>query len=122
MTETPAPRNRLGTVICLSLALVYLASLIVVLLTSPDGIQMSADESAQPIPLWAALLPSIVGLALVLSLPPRPRAQPVRVRERKRLLTSTALLVALAVLYPLVSVIFPLLPEDQMLLLGAHRH
>ena len=76
---------------------------------------MSSDASAQPVALWVALLPSLVGLALALLLPPRAPALPVNIGRKKPLLISTALLLLLALLFPLLATMLPLLPEDQIL-------
>ncbi|WP_454301815.1 hypothetical protein [Salana multivorans] len=45
------PTSRAGAAICTVLALLYLASLAVVLTTAPGGVTPSADENAQAVPL-----------------------------------------------------------------------
>ncbi len=114
-TESTA-RPSAGSIIAAALVLIYLASLVLTAFTSPDGLQVSADPDAARMPLWAVLLPSAAGIILTALLPARAYNQPAFPDEPGRLRLTTVLLLALAVLYPLLSRLLPLIPEDVILL------
>ena len=98
------------------LLLLFLASLVLVVVESPEGIRLSADPGSPLVPLWAVLLPQVVGIALTLLLPPSRNPQPVRMGKPRNFRASTIILVAIAVLFPLLGSLLPLLPEDLILL------
>lgn len=89
-----------------------------VLVLAPDGLRTSADESAERMPVWAALLPSLAGIALTLALPRRLAAMPAAVADPRRHRASTWSLLGLAVLFPLSCVVLALGPEDVILAKG----
>lgn len=72
---------------------------------------MSADPGAPAIPTWVTVLPALVGIGLALLLPPRPPALPVVAVRPRRLGIRTAVLLALAIVFPTVTVIVGLTAE-----------
>ncbi len=92
------------------------ASLVVLLVTSPAGVATSRDAGAPTVPLPFIIGPSVVGIALALLIPPRDRRLPVRPDRRGRLLATTAVLVAIVILFPLVVGVAGIGGEDYVLL------
>lgn len=85
--------------LCAALAL---AALVIVLTVMPEGAPVSSDPGAPVVPWWVVLLPPVVGIALTLVLPRRRTAMPAEVADRRRFTASTAVLLGLAVAFPLV--------------------
>lgn len=91
--------GRAITVIGIALAA---ASLVIVVVALPEGASTSSDPGASTIPWWIILLPPLTGIALSLVLPWAPPAQPAVVLDRRRLRTSTLILLIIAVVFPVV--------------------
>lgn len=108
-----APRAGLAVaVIVLGL---WLAALVTVLVTTPGGRPVSSDPGAPAVPYWVVLLPAAVAIAMTCWLPPRSPARPAGVGRRGRLLVTTAALVVLAVLFPVLTIVGRLSGEAYML-------
>lgn len=105
-----------GRAILAACSLAYVASLVVVAVTLPDGVQVSADATTPAPPLWSTVAPHLIGILLVLLLPWPRRPQPVVAADTSRLRLSTVLLLVLAAGYPLLSVA---LGRDQVVVILA---
>ena len=90
----------------------FLASLVFVATQSPQGVRQSADPGSPFVPLWAVLLPQAVGITLTLLLPAARHPQPVRMGKPRNFKASAIILVVIAVLFPLLGWLLPLLAED----------
>lgn len=108
------PRRRRPGLIA-GLAALYVASVVVTWLSSPDGIRTSADAESASTPFWGVLLPPAVGIALALALPPRLPAMPAAIADARRHRVTTWALLALAVLFPALCIALRLGPEGYLL-------
>lgn len=97
MSARPASRA-----IPVLLAAVWVASLVLLVSVYPQGTPVSADPGSLPVPYWVTLLPAAVGIALVLAIPPRSPRRPALVSSRRPFAITTAVLVALAIAFPIV--------------------
>lgn len=106
-----------GRVVLVVCALVAAASLAGVLIVYPGGTATSADPGAPTVPVWATVLPPLVGIALALLLPPRRAPRPAAVVDRSSRLASTTIgLLLLAAAFPLIVGLVPVEGEDYVLL------
>ena len=108
-------RRRVGLLVIGGASVVWLASLIVILTVSPTGMQVSSDPGVNPVAHWVVLLPSAVGIALVLVLPPKSPRRPVVLDKRRPFITTTISLIALAALFPIAVASVPLEGEFYVL-------
>lgn len=95
---------------------VAIASLVVLVVMSPDGVTPSRDDGAPTIPLATVLAPTLIGIALALVLSRRRPRPHVQVDRRERLLATTICLVILAATFPLVIGLGSVNGEDYVLL------
>lgn len=86
------------------------------LVVSPLGTAVSSDPGAEAISYWVTLLPSGVGIALVLLIPRRSRPRVAVVRERRPFAITTVVLLVLAALFPLACALVPL--QGDLYILG----
>lgn len=97
--------HRTGCAVAAVVVALWVASLVTVLVAFPDGRAISSDEGAPSVPHWVVVLPAIVAIAMALWLPPRSPARPVSIERRGRLLVTTCILLALAALFPILSLL-----------------
>ncbi|MHA7243617.1 CPBP family intramembrane glutamic endopeptidase [Paeniglutamicibacter antarcticus] len=97
-------------------AVLWIVSFAVLLVVSPLGTSVSSDPGAEAIAYWVTLLPSAVGISLVLLIPRRSLARIAVVQERRRFLITTVVLLVLAALFPLASATIPL--QGELYVLG----
>ena len=111
---TALPR-RLGRAMLVGSVLLSAVSIATIMLLLPGGTPVSSDPGAPSLPNWVILLPPAGGILLTLVLPWRAGPMPVvPVRLSRLLLTTTGLLVLLAV-FSLVTGLVPLRGEDYVL-------
>lgn len=72
-------------------------------LNYPAGFPVSADSGAATVSLWAIVGPPLAAAALAAALPYQPQRLPVEADEPRTLLITTALLLALALAFPLLT-------------------
>ena len=96
-------------------AVLWVASLRVLLITSPSGTAIASDPGAQPVAYWVTLMPVVVGIILTLLLPRSSPSRPVTVSSRRSFRVTTTGLVVLAVLFPVLTVAVPLVGESYVL-------
>jgi membrane protease YdiL (CAAX protease family) len=96
-------------------AVLWLASSVGLLITSPSGTAISSDTAAQPVPYWVALMPVAVGIILTLLLPHPSPSRPVTIESRRPFRVTTIGLFVLAVLFPVLTVAVPLVGESYVL-------
>lgn len=96
-------------------AVVAVASVVGLLVGSPDGLVVSADAGAPTISTWVVLLPSAIGIVLTLLLPWQPAPLPASLERIDRLRVTTAVLVGLAIAFPVLVGVVPLREEDYVL-------
>ncbi|TQO19894.1 membrane protease YdiL (CAAX protease family) [Rhodoglobus vestalii] len=109
-------RRRVGRWIVIAGAMLWAISLVIVVVVSPQGAVVSSDPGAKSIAHWIRLLPSAVGIALVLLLPRPAPPRPATVGERRPFTITTFALVSLAVVFPLAAANIPL--EGELYVLG----
>ncbi|SMG44048.1 Membrane protease YdiL, CAAX protease family [Agreia pratensis] len=108
-TSSPATMSTaLGRVVLIACAVIAAASLATVAIALPQGAPTSSDPGAPVVPWWVVLVPAVVGIALTMVLPHRAPAQPSVVENRARHAAATWSLLALAIVFPLVSGVFDL--------------
>lgn len=108
--------GRVSRGILIAAALVWLASLVLLVSVLPTGTPISSDPGADPVPYWVPLLPITVGIGLVLVLPRRSPSRPVLLGTRRPFVVTTVSLVALAVAFPVAVASVPL--EGELYILG----
>lgn len=99
--ESPRNKNTERVIVAIGIALA-IASLVIVAVALPEGAATSSDPGAAIMPWWAVLLPPLAGIALCLVMPWAPPSQPALVSDRKRLRASTIILLAIAVVFPVI--------------------
>jgi len=109
-SDRPAP--------VIALAAVFVLSLVLVAVRSPDGVVASADPGFEPVPLPLLLVPAAACIALTLLLPRGAGRAAVAVRRPRSVRAETSGLLALAVGFTLAVPILPR-PEDYVLLKAA---
>jgi membrane protease YdiL (CAAX protease family) len=112
----PEILRRVGRWVVIAGAILLVISLAIVFVVSPQGATVSSDPGAKPIAYWITLLPSAVGIALVLVLPWRTPPRPATVGERRPFVITTIALASLAVVFPLAAANVPL--EGELYILG----
>ncbi|MBH0109165.1 CPBP family intramembrane metalloprotease [Salinibacterium sp. NG22] len=116
MRDRPLITNPLlGRWIVLAGAALWIVSLSIVLTLSPSGTPVSSDAGAQPVAYWVILLPTAVGIGLTLLLPRPSLPRPAVVRERRPFLITTIALLVLALAFPFLAFVVPLLGEFYVL-------
>ena len=116
MSDRTLFSGRVSRGIVIAAALVWLASLILLVSVSPSGTSISSDPGADSVPYWVPLLPITVGIGLVLVLPRRSPNRPVLLGARRPFVVTTVSLVALAVTFPVAVASVPL--EGELYILG----
>lgn len=111
----PVVRPQVGRALLVACAVAAALSLVAVLVLLPDGTPVSADPGAPAVPIWVTVLPSLVGVGLVLVLPWRPPPLPAVPVGRHRLVATTVVLLALALLFPLAGGALGLSDETYLL-------
>ena len=106
----------LGFWVVVAGAVLWTVSFATLLVVSPLGTAVSSDPGAEAIAYWVTLLPSAVGIALVLLIPRHSAARTAVVRERRPLAITTVVLLVLAVLFPIASATIPL--QGELYILG----
>ncbi|KQP53952.1 CPBP family intramembrane glutamic endopeptidase [Agreia sp. Leaf283] len=106
----------LGFWVVITGAVLWAVSLTALLIVSPLGTAVSSDPGAEAISYWVTLLPSAVGIALVLLIPRRSRPRTSVVRERRPFVITTVVLLVLAALFPLACAMIPL--QGELYILG----
>ena len=106
----------LGFWVVIAGAVLWVVSFATLLVVSPLGTAISSDPGAETISYWVTLLPSAVGIALVLLIPRRSRPRTAFVRERRPFAITTVVLLVLAVLFPLACAMIPL--QGELYILG----
>ncbi|ADY27817.1 Abortive infection protein (plasmid) [Deinococcus proteolyticus MRP] len=86
-----------------TVALTYVAALGYAALNFPAGFPLSADAGAAAAPLWAIIGPPLAAAALAAALPYHPQRLPVDAGEPRNLRLTAALLLALALAFPLLT-------------------
>lgn len=104
-----------GLWIVIAGAALWLLSLIVVVSSSPSGTVVSRDPGAPSVPHWVTLMPVLVGIVLALLLPRPSPSRPATVTSPRSFRVTTAVLVGLAVVFPLAVAALPLEGEDYVL-------
>lgn len=99
--DSPRTKTIGSLIVAIGIALATV-SLVIVSVALPEGAATSSGPGAASIPWWAVLLPPLAGIALCLVLPWAPPAQPALVSDRKRLRASTIILLAIAVVFPVI--------------------
>lgn len=89
-----------GRLIVLSGALLLLGSVAVLIGSGSTEMEVSSDDGAPALALWAVVLPQTVGIVLALLLPRRAEPMPAVPVRRGRLALTTIALVALAIAFP----------------------
>lgn len=74
----------------------WAASVLTLVLARPDGLALSADDGAPALPLWQVFLPPVLGIVLILALPPRRTDQPAVLGKPRAFTRSTWFLLATA--------------------------
>lgn len=108
-------RHTLGFWIVFAAAILWVASLTFLLVVSPSGTVVSSDQGAEAVSYWVTLLPTVLGILLVLLIPRRSPARLVVIHERRKFTITTFGLLFLAVLFPLASAVLPLQGEQYVL-------
>lgn len=103
--------QRLGIGVVAFGAILWVASFVTLLVISPSGTAVSSDPGAEEIAYWVTLLPSVVGIALVLLLPRRLRVRTAVVDQRRPFAVTTVVLLGLAAVFPLAAALVPLRGE-----------
>ncbi|KNC19827.1 abortive infection protein [Arthrobacter sp. RIT-PI-e] len=93
----------------------WLSSLTLLMVVSPSGTAISSDPGAQSVPYWATLVPLAVGTALALLLPRSSPHRPVRITSPRSFRVTTAGLLVLAALFPVMTLAVPLVGESYVL-------
>lgn len=109
-------RRVLGFWVVVAGAVLWIVSFATLLVVSPLGTAVSSDPGAEAIAYWVTLLPSAVGIALVLLIPGHSAARTAVVRERRPFAITTVVLLVLAVLFPIASATIPL--QGELYILG----
>lgn len=76
------------------------ASLLTLVVASPQGLRTSADPGAPLVPYWVVLLPVAVGLVAARLLPPRVPALPPALLNRRGVQRALLVMVACALAFP----------------------
>lgn len=93
-----APASRPLSRVLLALATAaWAAAVLTLVLARPDGLAVSSDAAAPALPLWQVFLPPVLGIVLILALPPRRTDQPAVVGTPRAFTRSTWFLLATAV-------------------------
>ena len=111
LTSSIRGSRSLGFWVVIAGAVLWVVSFATLLVVSPLGTAVSSDPGAEAVSYWVALLPSVVGIALVLLIPRRSSPRTAVVRERRPFAITTVVLLVLAVLFPLVCAVIPLRGE-----------
>lgn len=93
---SPASRP-LSRILLVLATTAWAAAVLTLLLARPDGLAVSSDAAAPALPLWQVFLPPVLGIVLVLALPPRRTDQPAVVGRPRAFARSTWFLLATAV-------------------------
>jgi len=97
-------------------AVLWVVSFATLLVVSPLGTAVSSDPGVEAIAYWVTLLPSAIGIALVLLIPQRSRARTAVVKERRPFAMTTVVLLLLAAAFPFASATIPL--QGELYILG----
>jgi uncharacterized protein len=97
-------------------ALVWLASLTLLMTVFPAGTPISSEPGADPVPYWVTLVPIAAGIGLVLLIPRRSPTRPALMKLHRPFVITTAVLVLLAVAFPLAVANVPL--DGELYILG----
>lgn len=111
-----APGDR--PVVVGALLTVFAVAIAVTIVRSPDGIVVSRDPGYTPLPVPLLLVPAALAMALTALLPRGRGTAGISVRRPRALRGETALLLGLAVSFPLLVPLLAL-PEDYVLLKAA---
>lgn len=113
--HVPPSRHRSSRLVCGLLVGVFFLAAATTIVTHPNGLVVSVDPGYEPTAVPLLLVPALVGLALVSLVPLRLEHAAVEIVRPRRMNGEIAVLVLLAVLFPLVAPLLPL-PEDYVLL------
>lgn len=97
-------------------AILWVASFVTLIVVSPAGTAVSSDPGAETIAYWVTLLPSALGIALVLLIPRRSSARTAAVEDRRKFAVTTVVLLLLAALFPVTAATAPL--QGELYVLG----
>lgn len=101
----PSPSNgppllRAGHATAGAVVVLAAASLLTLVVASPQGLRTSADPGAPLVPYWVVLVPAAVGLVAARLLPPRAPALPPALLNRRGVQRALLVMVACALAFP----------------------